>query len=235
MSDLKQHTLDLVSTSQPSFLLLVLGNAKKGQEADFITWFKGEFRDHMQRQARVIRARTFERDSLDITWGRFPLVPMQYLALIDIGGKGPEDAHAVITTAQEQFAKQKSAADVATWLYYPVSEKYGIDRGNIPTTVMIHYTNAVAGMEAEYSEWFNTRLIRHAAVFDPLVNGQRFERSLHQNPGAIEPTYQTVALYDQAGSSERLMEAFKNPPPDLLDMVSLDNERFSEASYLPLI
>ena len=235
MSDLKQHTLDLVSSSQPSFLLLVLGNAKEGHQGDFTAWFKGAFRDQMQREKRVIRARTFTRDGVDITWGRFPLVPMQYLALIDIGGQGPEEAHAVIASAQDHFAKQSSAAEVATWLYYPVSPKYGIDRGAIPTTVMIHYTNAVPGMEIEYNEWFNTRLLRHAAVFDPLVSGQRFERSLYQNFGALEPTYQTVALYDQAGSSERLMEAFKNPPPDLLDMVSLDNERFSEAAYLPLV
>lgn len=234
MTTLKQHTLDLVMTSQTSYLLLVLGNPKEGQEQDFLAWFRDDFRRGLERQGRVIRARTYERDKVDVTWGRFPLVPMQYLALVEIGGDGPEDPHNVISFAQTQFAEQASADTVATWLYYPVSEKYGIDRGAVPTTMMIHYTNPVAGMEAEYAEWFNTRLLRHAAVFDPLVSAQRFERSQYQNFGALEPTYQTVALYDQAGPSEQLIEAFKNPPSNLPDMVSLDNERFSEAAYLPL-
>ncbi|KQY72056.1 hypothetical protein ASD39_19065 [Sphingomonas sp. Root50] len=160
---------------------------------------------------------------------------MKYLALVDILGGGPEDAHKVIEFAQNAYATEASAGEVATWLYYPVSPKYGLECGDMPTTVMVHYTNPVAGMEAEYAEWFNTRLLGHAPVFDPLVSAQRFERSMYQNPGALEPDYQTVAVYDQVGPSEQLMEAFKNPPPELLDMVSLDNEHFTESAYLPLV
>lgn len=235
MAELNQYAVDLVRTSQPSFLLLVLGNAAAGKDADFVAWFKDSFTDRLQRLPAVWRARVYARDSVDVTWGRFPLVPMKYLSLVDLLGDGPEAAHSVIDFVQDIYAKEKSAADVATWLYYPVSERYGIARGNIPTAVMIHYTNPVAGKETEYAEWFNTRLLRHAAMFDPLVSGQRFERSLYQKPGALEPTYQTVALYDQAGSSERLIEAFKIPPPDLPDMVSLDTGRFTESAYLPLV
>jgi hypothetical protein len=235
MSELTQHALDLVRTSQPSYLLMVLGNAAAGKEGDFVAWFKSCFGNSLQDLPAVLRARTYQKDAIDVTWGRFRQIPMKYLALVLVLGDGPEDADGVRSFAQEAFAKEGSAGEVAIWLYYPVSERYGIDRGNIPTTVMIHYTNPVSGMEDEYSEWFNTRLLRHAAVFDPLVSGQRFERSLYQKPGALEPKYRTVALYDQAGSSERLIESFKNPPPDLMDMVSLDNESFTEAAYLPLL
>jgi len=233
MIEMQQHVLEMVKR-QRNFILLSLSNPADGQDDVYKAWFTGAFRDQVLAREEVLRARFYQADSVDITIGRFPALPMKHLAILDVSVDHAELAEPLIDALQTAHANEACAnKDVATWLYYPASEKYGLDRGDALTTVAVHYTNPVVGREAEFYEWFVTRMVPHAPIFAPLVSGQRFERTLFQKPGALAADYQTVGLYDQLGPSEQLIESFQKPPTGP-NFDALDVMRFTETSYLPL-
>jgi len=232
MIEMQQHVLDLVKR-QRNFILLVLSNPAEGQGEAYKAWFTGPFRALLVAREEVLRARLYQADSVDITIGRFPALPMKHLALLDVSVDHADLAESLIDAIQGAHSKEASAKEAATWLYYPASEKYGLDRGDALTTMAVHYTNPVVGRETEFYEWFVTRMVPHAPIFAPLVSGQRFERTMFQKPGALAADYQTVGLYEQLGPSEQLIESFQKPPTGP-NFDALDVERFTETSYLPL-
>jgi hypothetical protein len=96
------------------------------------------------------------------------------------------------------------------------------------------FANAVPGQEAEFSEWYATRHIRHALNLPALVSGQCLQRALFQSPGALAADYATIAVYEQEGSAEQLMKSFSSVPPGTLDFPAMDLTRFAEWVYRPL-
>jgi len=223
-----------VLKDQRNLVIFVLSDAAPGKEKPFRDWFKGPFRSQIQKLPSVLRARVYEGDKVDITYGRFALPPKKFLAMIEISVGVPEESQTVLDQIASLHAGEGSATEPASWLYYPCSEKFGLERGDVPTTLTVHFANPVAGQEAEFREGFAVQLIRFAVYLPPLVSGQCFERTLFQKPGNLEPIYQTIGVYEQVGSSEDLVKSFKEPPSGLPKFDALDVTRFTESAYLPL-
>jgi hypothetical protein len=219
---------------QRNIVILVLSDAAPGKEHQFKTWYGGQFRSAIERLPTVVKTRLYEQDAVDLTLGRFAPPPMRYLTVVEISASGAEEAKQPIEEITRQHADGAVAAAPATWTYYPCSEKFGLRREHDSSRLTVHYANPIPGRESEFREAFASQLVRHAIWFNPLISGQCFERTLYQSPGALEPIYQTIGLYEQDGPSEVLVKSFKAPPPDVAPVTSLDTTRFTEAAYLLL-
>jgi hypothetical protein len=50
-------------------------------------------------------------------------------------------------------------------------------------------------------------------------------------PGATEACFSAIAVYEQEGSPQSIIESFKVIPPETFDFPTLDLARFSESVY----
>jgi hypothetical protein len=96
------------------------------------------------------------------------------------------------------------------------------------------FTNAVDGQENEFREWYVTRHIRDALHVPVLVSGQCFERTQFQRPGALEASFSIIAVYEQEGTPEAIIESIAALPPGTLDFPALHPKHFAEWVYRPL-
>lgn len=225
--------LTLIRT-QRSHVLFVLSNATRGREAEFSTWYRGVYRDSSLRSTGALRVQQYERHEVDITHGEYPPPPFRYLAMYDLSVDGAEAVSDVIAAVERLHKEETTAEAAATWLYYPAGEKVGRSPKECPSMLTLAFANAVAGRDVDFCEWYVTRHIRHALNIPALVSGQCFFRTQFQRPGALEVPYQMIAVYEQEGSPESIIESLSSLPRSTFHFPSMDPIRFAEWVYRPL-
>ena len=221
---------------QRSHVLFVLSNARAGREVPFLDWYQGAYRKAVLRVTGALNLQQYEQHELDITLGENERLPFRYLALCEVCVDGAQAAEGLIERVATLHRQQVAAEAPATWLYYPVSEKVGRSPAEPPSMLTLAFANPVPGQEAEFREWYATRHIRHALNIPALVSGQCFARTLFQRPGALEARFDTIAVYEQEGTAESIVESFKSLPQSTFHfpMLDLDRVRFAESVYRPV-
>jgi hypothetical protein len=220
-------------TAQPSHVLFVLSNPSAG-DAAFLEWYQGPYRDAVAAMPGVLSVQHYRRHEVDVTRGHFARPPFRYLGLYELSLDGAEAAGDVIETIRSSHQRHAVAEPPATWLYYPAGEKVGRSPAALPSLLTIAFANAVPGKEHEFREWYATRHIRHALHIPALVSGRCLERTVFQRPGAAAAAFSTIAVYEQVGSPESMIESFAAIPKGTLDFPALDTSRFAESVYRPL-
>jgi len=223
-----------LSRRQRSHVLCVLSEPRAGREQSFLEWYLGSLVLEMRTTAGVLSAQHYERHEVDITRGRYPPLPFRYLGLYGLSLDGAEAASSVIDRVTALHEEQATAGPPATWLYYPASERVGRAPGVSPSMLTIAFANGLPGQEAEFREWYATRHIRHALNVPALVSGQVFERTLFQKPGALDAKFSAIAVYEQEGSPESIVESLQSLPKGTFHFPSIDPSRFTECTYRPL-
>jgi hypothetical protein len=223
--------LDLLTT-QRSHILFVLSQPMEGRELDFQDWYVGPYRQAVLKTAGVLTARLYRQHSVDVTGGKYPRLPFRYLGIVELSLDGAYRALPHIEQIAALHRDHGLAEEPATWLYYAASEKVGrsSDGGALLT---VAFANPVPGREAEFREWYATRHIRHALNVPALVSGQCFERTQYQRPGSMAAKFSTIALYEQEGTPESMIESFATLPVGTFDFPALDleDQRFGEWIY----
>jgi hypothetical protein len=173
---------------------------------------------------------------VDITLGHHVPLPFEYLCWCEISVDGSQEAASLIARIAALHGKQVAAEPPATWLYYPTSEKVGRSPISIPSQLTLAFANPVKGREEEFREWYATRHIRHALNVAALVSGQCLHRAQFQQPGALAAAFDTLAVYEQEGTPESILESFATLPAGTFDFPALDltPSRFAECVYQPL-
>ncbi len=223
-----------ILNTQRSHILLVLSNPRPGAEERFRSWYLGPYRAGMAQLPGVLAGQQYEPHEVDVSNGRYPGLPYRYLALYELSLDGAQGAALTINRIAELHRAEKSAAAPASWLYFPVSERVGRSPGVRPSLLTIAFANPIAGRELEFREWYTTRHIRHALSIPQLVSGQCFERAQFQKPGAAEPGYSIIAVYEQEGEPEDMLQSIAALPPEALHFPAMDLSRFAEWVYRPL-
>jgi hypothetical protein len=231
----REHPLALLRR-QRSHVLLVLGSPRMGYERAFLAWYCGEYRDALALISGVLSAAHYEQHEVDITQGGFSPLPFRYLGIYELSLDGASEGQQIIERVVSLHAQQPAALPPATWLYYPLGAKVGRSAKVQPAMVTVAFANSVPGEEAEFREWYATRHIRHALNIPVLVSGQCLERTQFQCPGAMECAFTMVALYEQEGTPEEMIESCKSLQPSLFHFPTLDLSagRFAEWAYRPL-
>ncbi|BBD96784.1 hypothetical protein SAMIE_1002850 [Sphingobium amiense] len=219
-----------LAARQRSHVLLVLADALPGNTAQFERWLDQSVRQAVSSRAELLCARSYVEDDVDITRGRFTRLPFRYLTIFELSVDGADQCGDAIDMIARDYIESGLATAPATWLYHPASSKVGVLDGEA-SGMTVAYANACPGEEAEFREWYATRHIRHALHIPALVSGEFLERSLFQNPGAMENGFAGIALYEQSGSAQSIVDAFLSLPPETFSFPSMDKSRFSEASY----
>jgi hypothetical protein len=221
---------------QSSHILLVMNNCLPGRQLSFIEWYQGAYRDRLGEATAVIRSQHYEQHEVDVTCGRHMMFPYRYLALYHLSIDGAEQAAGFIDSIHSRFRQCDAADAPATWLYYPVSEKVGRSPDQLPSLLTIAFANAVPGTEAEFFEWYSTRHIRHALNIPALVSGQCFDRTRFQRPGAADCSFSMIAIYEQEGSPQDIIESFATLPKETFHFPMLDKTRgrFAECVFRPI-
>lgn len=222
--------------SQRSHVLFVLSEPRSTAEAPFREWYRTAYREAVLAVEGTVGVNFYERHEVDITEGRGRPLPFQYMAMHQIVVDGAEAAQDIIDRVQRLHGAQAAAQLPATWLYYPSSEKVGRAANVSSPMLTLAFANSVLGQETEFSEWYATRHIRHALNIPALVSGQCFARTRFQNWGALEPQFQTIAVYEQEGSPELFIESVKSLPSSTFHFPMLDvgPSRFAEWAYRPI-
>lgn len=220
--------------TQRSHILLVLSSPVPGAEGRFRSWYVGSYREAAAQLPGVLSGQQYEPHEVDVSNGRYPGLPYRYLALYELSLDGAQAASPAINRVAALHRAENSAAVPASWLYFPVSERVGRSPGMLPSLLTIAFANPIAGRELEFREWYATRHIRHALRIPQLVSGQCFERALFQEPGAAEPCYSTIAVYEQEGKPEDMLSSIAALPPAALHFPAMDLSRFAEWVYRPL-
>jgi hypothetical protein len=225
-----------LSGQQRSHVLLVLSHPEAGRESAFLHWYRGACRKVVAEHANVLSARHYEQHEVDISQGRFAPLPFRYLALYELSLDGAHEASNLIERVETLHRQQDAAGPPATWLYYPVSEKVGRSPAALPSMLTLAFANAVPGEEAAFREWYATRHIRHALNIPALTSGQCFARTLFQRPGALQPRFSMIALYEQEDTPEAIVSSLTSLPSGTLDFPMLDQDpaRFAEWVYRPV-
>lgn len=228
-----RSSLDLLKM-QRSHILVVLSDAKKGCEGPFLKWYADHYRKIVIEKNSVLNVTLYERDDVDITLGNFARPPTRYLSLCEVAYDGAEAAEALIEEITALHHAEESARMPATWLYFAVSEKVGRSPTKAPSRLTVAFANGIVGQETAFREWYITRHIRHALNIPALVSGQCFERTEFQRPGELGVTYSLMAVYEQEGTAESIIDSFKFLSPEIFRFPTLDLGRFAESSYKPL-
>jgi hypothetical protein len=219
---------------QRSHVLLVLSDEQEGEREAFLSWYRGAYREEVARSAGVVGVGHYEQHEIDITAGQSPRPPCHYLGIYELSVDGAEGARELIERVSQLHQEQAAAQPPATWLYYPVSEKVGRASGGSAGLLTLAFANAVEGREAEFREWYSTRHIRHALNVPALVSGQCYERTQFQQPGALRASFSMIALYEQEGTPQSMLESFATLPESTFAFPAMDLSRFAEAVYRPV-
>lgn len=224
---------DLLSKHR-SHCLLIMSKAKSGNESDFLDWYQGVYQEKIVSDKQVLKGQLYEQHEVDITLGRHKPIPFHYMAIYDLCLDGAEQSEVLINTILTLHNEEPSAEEPAVWLYYPVSEKVGRDSTSKPSLLTLAFARGREGQEQVFKEFYATQHIRHALQVPALVSGQCFEKTVFQQPGALDTPYSTIAIYEQEGSPESIIESFKSLPPGSLPFPTLDPACFAEWVYKPL-
>lgn len=235
MSDADLPVLSLL-TKQRSHLLLLLGNAAPDCEQPYQKWCQRDLRHFLQQQPQVLSIELMQQHKIDVCLGEYPRLPYRYLSIIELSLDGAEQAGPLIAALQDLQQQEDSAGNMASWLYYPVSEKVGRDAVAGRNKKTLAFANAKPGTENEFREWYATRHIRHAMQVPALVSGQCFQRTGYQQPGDSPADFSIIAVYEQEGTPEEMIACFESLPEEALDFPDLDLNpgRFAEWVYQQL-
>jgi len=233
MTSSPQASLTLLER-QRSHVLFVLSDAVPGGGREYLDWYRDSFRRAMTGLPYLLSAQYYEQHEVDITLGRCPRLPFQYLGIHELSVDGTSAASSIIDAIVELHSSQPFARMPATWLYYPANEKVGRSPAILPSLLTLAFANAVPGKEDEFREWYATRHLRHALNIQALVSGQCFERTLFQKPGAMPAIFSTIAIYEQEGTPQDIVDAFATIPLSTFDFPALDVTRFAESVYRPV-
>ena len=221
---------------QRSHILLVLSQPQQGRESDFLDWYKGDYLQAIANQDKVLSVQNFEQHEVDITKGKHKPLPYPYLSLIELSLDGAEQASDLIQQITDLHQAQSAANEPATWLYFTTSEKVGRAPNTTEPLMTMAFANALPGKEIEFREWYNTRHIRHALNVPALVSGQCFELTEFQQAGALAADFSLIAIYEQEGTPQDIMDSFADIPPGTLSFPALDTTpgHFAEWVYRPV-
>lgn len=217
-------------------MLLALSRARIGREQPFSSWCREKYAYELRKLPNVVQAHVYEPHPIDITCGKYPPLPFTHLAICDLILDGTDEARTVIEAINQLHQIRLDSEPPATWLFYPLGEKVrrgARDQGRLPM-LTIAFANGVLGREDEFREWYCTRHIRHALTIPALVSGQCFARTVFQDPGALELGFSMVAIYEQDGTPEALLESLATLPPSTFDFPAMDDVRFAEAVCCPV-
>lgn len=220
-----------------SHTLLLFCNAASGQTESFSNWFSTEIPKALSALDKVLSVQVYGEYPFRFK-DRYKPIGFDYLAIVQLGLDGAEEADRLIEQIDGLYQNESSAGDLASWLYYPVSEKVGCNDTNASPSspiITIAFANAVKGREAEFREWYSTQHIRHALIIPALISGQRFELTEFQSSGAMASDYQTIAIYEQNDTPENMVASFPHVDPvkgaKVVWSPSGDLERFTEWAY----
>jgi hypothetical protein len=220
---------------QRSHVLFVLSNANEGCEATFLDWYQGAYRQRVSSCAGVLGVQHYEQHEVDITLGRYARLPFRYLGLYQLSLDGAQAADGLIELIAGLHRDSAAAQAPATWLYYPTSERVGRSPVRNPSMITVAFANGVVGLDAEFREWYATRHIRHALNIPVFVSGQCFELTQIQRKSALDAAYNTIAIYEQEGTPEEIIESCARLQPGTLDFPTIDTSRFAESVYRPVV
>ena len=230
-----------LSKKHRSHILFVLSNSLSEKNSDFLDWYKGDYLQAMAKLDMVVSAQHFEQHEVDVTMGNYPPPEFQYLGMYELSLDGADEAKDIIRKITDSHKMEKMSYPPATWLYYPICEKVGRSAKAISPMVTIAFANSTPGSEAEFREWYCTRHIRHALNLTGFASGQCFELTNFQKPGSANPTYNTIALYEQEGTPQEFLNFLASLPEDraveltkILKFPTLDATRFGECFYRPI-
>jgi hypothetical protein len=226
------RALDLLA-EQRSHVLFVLSNSQPGSEREFRTWYLGIFQRTVLKLPGVLRGQPYEAHEVDVSGGKYPGLPYQYLGVYDVSVDGAPSANGILDHVRDLHDREVSAQPPAVWLYYPASERVGRSPVSRPSLITVAFVNFIPGREDEFREWYATRHIRHALQIPALVNGQCFVRTQFQSPGAMDADFSMIALYEQEGSPEEMRKSIETLPTGALDFPAMDLTRFAEWVYRP--
>ena len=190
--------------TQRSHNLLVLSNPLTGQEQNFLSWYSGVYLEALLASENVLQVQHYDPHEVDITRGAHAPLPYRYLSIIELSIDGAQAAEALIHSIQALHNTEASAQNVATWLYYPISEQVGCSSTLSDSMLTLAFANPVSGCEDEFREWYSTRHIRHALNIPALISGQCFELTQYQHTGSGDALYKVVAL-SIAGAAPALL------------------------------
>lgn len=219
---------------QRSHVLFVLSHPQAGHEMAFLQWYRGAYQRAVLDHVGILNAQLYEQHEVDVTGGCHARLPFHYLGLYELSLDGAQAAANLIERITLLHREHPGAQAPATWLYYPASEKVGRTPAARPSMLTLAFANSVPGREAEFREWYATRHIRHALNIPALVSGQCFERTQFQKPGALEAKFHTIAVYEQEGTPEAILQSFASLPKGTLDFPALHTTHFAEWVYRPV-
>ena len=239
MTDIKNNA-EALAKQKRSHTLLVFCKAVDGQEESFANWFKTDCLQSVVAFDKVLSARHYQEYPYNLS-GEYKPIGFDHLGLYQLSLDGAKDVDDLIDQINELYQGESSAGDIATWLYFPVTEKIGCDSMTVPPStpiITIAFANAVKGREAEFREWYSTGHLRHALLLPAFTSSQRFELTEFQISGTMVPGYETIAIYEQNDLPENLNKGFEVIDPKKLPEVwwspSGDLERFTEWAYQAL-
>ncbi len=228
-----ERSLELIKT-QRSHVLFLLSSCNADRQDEFVSWSKNIFSIRLEELSGVISINHFEKHDVDVTEGAYQHIPDDYLSIIELSVDGAEQAEMIIQKIEKLYEAEPSADVPSTWLYYPVSEKVGRSAMAGEEMLTLAFANPLQGTDQEFREWYCTRHIRHALNVTELVSGQCLELTGYQRPGARQPSYQMIAVYEQEGTPEAMMQSMERLPEDALDFPALDLINFAEWVYRPM-
>lgn len=222
---------------QRSHLLLVFSNAIRDKRAQYYEWSMCVFRENLATYGQVLSINLLEKHEIDVTEGAYQEIPYEYLTIIELSLDGAFQAQELIKVIRQLHREGYSEGTPVTCLYYPTSERVGRSAHIDNTMLTIAFANPVLGSESEFHEWYCTRHIRHALNVPQLVSGQCFQRTSYQEPQAKTINYSLIAIYEQEGTPEEMIESFELLPEEILNFPALDLVNFSEWVYrkIPLV
>lgn len=219
--------------SQRSHLLFVLSNARLGLQAEFVHWSKNTYRIRLEALDKVLTVNHFEKHEVDVTGGEYEEIDYDYLSIIELSLDGAEQSESIIDKIEHLYESESSAQQPAIWLYYPVSEKVGRNPIADKEMLTLAFANPLPGTDIAFREWYCTRHIRHALNVPELVSGQCLELTGYQKT-TMPSKYRMIAVYEQEGSPEQMIESFQRLPEEVLDFPALDLVNFAEWVYRPM-
>jgi len=228
-----QRSLELLKT-QRSHLLFLFSSSKADQQDQFVDWSRNIFGVVLLGRDGVLSINHFEKHEVDVTEGAYQHIPDDYLSIIELSVDGADQAETIIQEIEKLYKAEPSAGVPSTWLYYPVSEKVGRSAITGEDMLTLAFANPLPGTDQDFREWYCTRHIRHALNVPQLVSGQCLELTGYQRPGARQPNYQMIAIYEQEGTPEAMIQSMGRLPEDALDFPALDLINFAEWVYRPM-
>lgn len=234
------NNAEALAKQQRSHTLLVFCKTTDEKTETFLNWFKTDCLHTVAGFNKVLSARHYQEYPFNLS-GNYKPIGFDYLGIYQLSLDGAEDANELINQINALYQNESSTGDIATWLYFPVTEKIGCNHTTpSPSTpiITIAFANAVKGRDAEFREWYTTEHLRHALLIPALISSQRFELSRCQTPGAMAPDYETIAIYEQDDTPENMIKSAELIDPAKLPEVwwspSGDLERFTEWAYQAL-